>query len=89
MGYAILKNGKKIEMCEKCYQGEKRVQWERNKEKGWIHVEWFWFYDEERQKLEDKAQLDDYYSREDKNARENGNGDTLFKSSKLLDISKF
>ena len=52
----------KIPMCEKCYQGLKEVQWKRNRENGWIHVRWFYFYDRERQELEDRAQLDDYYS---------------------------
>ena len=64
VGY-FLKGDKneKVSACEICYQGTKQEQWEINWQHRIINVKWFYFYDKNRQKIEDKLQLDNYNHR--------------------------
>ena len=68
VGYVMVEV-KKFSACEICYQQTKPNQWQINWERKSPKMKWFYFYDTERQKIEDQAQLADYSRREKEQAQ--------------------
>ena len=68
VGY-VLQEKEKYSACETCYQETKKNQWQINWERKSPKMKWFYFYDKERQKLEDQTQLVDYLGRQKEQAQ--------------------